>query len=124
MKHTKKAYCLEAGKEITISGRPIGPSLVDEIMCSKDFMRVSNVIAGNRKQIDRENILRMDYPVFYEVACGSGGVNSIRVRKNGDVYLQFTCGHGRNNYADCVKIGKIECSSTTGYHFYGQIFSR
>ena len=85
----------------------ISAEIANEIKNSSNYKNVVKIIKENRLTEKRAELLdKAGYELKFEVACGTGGVGNIIVIK-GIVYVQYTYGHGRCNYANVARIGII-----------------
>lgn len=74
---------------------------------NSNVLKSVQLLSSTRLVSDRVKELNNAGYLTKEMACGTGGVGSIKIRRSGEVYYQVSYGWTRYNYAIVVLIGNI-----------------
>jgi hypothetical protein len=79
--------------------------VAEEIKNSSAYKAAVSATTVNFTHSRRRSLFKKIGLETVEIACGTGGIGSVKIRRNGAVLFQFTCGHGPYNYAECAVLG-------------------
>ena len=83
-------------------------TIEQKIKESTAFRIASQIIEAERLISDRVKFMEVaGFDIESNVACGSGGVGTVRIRRDGMVHLQISAGKSQWNYATVAILGHV-----------------